>query len=419
LPEDAYDFCRPGHLVEGTLDKERLGMVCLPLLDRAELFTNGSGMVDFTQMAAVAGVPGIWDLEITAYSSATERIAGEDVLVYTAMASTAASIRVSSNPRVEIVPERNPPKELEYHQIMDGVDHLCTVPDNLGPSDCLGPTDKEGPRPDLSPPAARIVYTGNTSISDASRMVLFVVGNFGEIGKPNLSIARSRYPQRAMSNRKFSRITNGVVRNMTAVVDGSTGIAQFANFRVEASNNPTLFLAFYSLGKFRLWNEHYTDRGSEMAVEIGLNPPLQPSRARAAQGAVWTPPLDLTRQEFQLLDAAGRSNAGAYLGDQTYLTQIEVTGDYPRTIKEGEPFQMIINAFSYRYPRNQGRAIFPDKVAVIAEAVPSFPVRGAVDATSYFQRVKGLYNAVSPPSVTTLSPFPSHLAPLSPFLGFP
>jgi hypothetical protein len=378
-PEPDFSFC--SDLIPGTFEHERLSAVCAPILSEHEIFTNGSGMVDFRNMAAVGGVPGVWEIKIQVFYAATRRVGGQAVTTYTPTAETQISMRVYRNMYVQIERDRAPPAELEFGQVMDGSDWYCSTPIDFGRANC-----SNNLRIDLSPPSARVIYSGNSSLSNHTRMVLFSVSNFSEVLMPELSVPRSRTPSRVMSTRKMARLSNGTSFNFTEMVSSTNGRAIFYNTQVVASNNPSLFLAFYSCGRFELWNTHYAEGGAHMAVEITLNPPLQAGRTRAAQGTVWaSPSQDLPLEQ---------GGDGTMLGDQTYLSQIEIA-DYPLVVREGEPFEVVMNAFTWRYPRSRQQVLFPSGVVILAEAVPAFPVPGATDAHSFWARSKKLTGASS------------------------
>jgi hypothetical protein len=378
-PEPDFSFC--SDLISGTFEHERLGVVCTPVLSDHELFTNSSGMVDFRDMVAVGGVPGVWDFKIEVFFASTRTVGGQPRTTYTATAQTQISLRVHRNLYVSIERDRAPPAELEFGQVMDGLDWFCKTPTNFGVANCT-----DGTRTDLQPPSARVVYKGNSSISNNTRMVLFSVSNFSEVLMPGMSVARTRNPSRVMSTLKMARLTNGTSLNFTQMISAQDGRAVFPNLQVVASNNPALFLAFYSCGRFELWNTHYTEGGAHVAVEITLNPPLLAGRTRAAQGTVWVPTADNMVVE--------QGGDGSMLGDQAYLSQIEIA-DYPLVVREGEPFQIVMNAFTWRYPRSRQQSLFPSGVIILAEAVPVFPVSGATDAHSFWARSKKLSGAVS------------------------
>ena len=281
-PDIEYSFCQ--NLIYGTLREERLRSVCTPLIYSQECFTNANGFVDIENMSVVAGVPGMYVLQVTAHQSITGRNS-QGVLgtVYIGAVSRNFSIRVVRNAAIDIIPSAVAPDTIVFGEPLTRVGPYC-APSNNAVLDC-----GFGARPDLAAPAATLVYSGNGTLSPGITMAFFLVAHMEEVLQPDAEFPRTANPHAAGSRLRMARMADDTGANSLArPVPADGGPVQFTGLKVLASNNPSLVFAFHVCGTFALWNRNWLgDDGLLQVQEVLALPPNGSKGERAALGDFW------------------------------------------------------------------------------------------------------------------------------------
>ncbi|KAJ1481646.1 hypothetical protein T484DRAFT_1806655 [Baffinella frigidus] len=374
IPEHEFSFC--AGIISGSLLDERLagdgGMVMMMVMMMMMMVmmmammtmmllllllmmmmgalgvTDDNGIASFPDLAIISGPPGAYTFNATAY------LEGDDINPITNVRS-ASYIPMWST--IEISPAREAPRAVEYNKLFDGTDLFCLNDLDTGVDTCA-----QADSPELLPPEASVSYSGSGVLDNATALTLFVVANFSEALLPNLVVTRTSDPQRVGSVDRMARLSWGAAgSNLVQAPLGDSGTVTFDKFRVLGANNPTLFLAYYCAGVFRLYNENWAseDRGGTMA---------------ALEGDKW-----VGAQRGAQID-----EISVAVGDATYLPQVELT-DYPKEVVEGEEFSVYLNVYSFSYPRSRQRVFFVAGVTLFAECIPvdGIPATNAHDFQSY------------------------------------
>lgn len=384
VPDADFAFCAQ-KFIAGSFLHRRLNEVCSPLLDGFEARTDNAGFAEFTELAVIAGVPGNYVLNVTAYTQSEERDSvGRPITVDFPLVSELVYARVSKNGDVQITHGRDAPDEIEYGKVFDGRGVVCVAGENGGESVCSNGAS----RPDLSPPSASFRYTGNGRLSPKTTMTFFLVAGFEEmlVNATSISFPRTRVPHQVGSHVRMADYVHGSDASTSYLVSiAETGSVEYPGFVVRGANNPALFFAFYSCGVFQLWNKHTLLPNGVLEVqELAMLPPLDLNGLRAAQGEVWR-----GGQAF-----AEVGDDGVAAGDQSYLNELLLT-DYPTEVLEGQEFELWMEIYTFRYPRGQRRPVYMPNVVSFAEAIPINGSRDATDEASFTRDHKVLLNAVS------------------------
>ena len=281
-PDLEYFFCK--NLISGTLREERLRSVCTPTVYSQQAFTDANGYGSIENLSIVAGVPGMYVFKVTAHRSVTGRNAkGVLGTVYVDAVSRNFSIRVARNPGLIIVPARVAPDTIAYGQPLDGTGPACASSNRAATQCALAA------RPDLSAPAATLIYTGNGSLSPGIAMAFFVVGHLEEVLLPDAQFPRTASPHTVGSRLRMARIVDASgATSLSQPVTAGGDPAVFPGVTVVGATNPALFFAFHVCGAFALWNRNWPGEGGQLQVqEVLALPPNGSKGERAGLGDFW------------------------------------------------------------------------------------------------------------------------------------
>eukprot|EP00960_Hanusia_phi_P077355 768681-Hanusia_phi.AAC.9 len=164
-PESQYAFCKS--LRPSSFDDERLAAVCNPFLAGYKAASNVSGYANFDQFAFVAGVPGTFILNITAYYTENQTdYLGNQVTVELVSTSVTVALRVLKNTNVTLSSLQSAPEVVEYGYSFNGYYRTCSG--IAGQSSNCQKTFQET----YLPPRVMFNYEGDRLLSNDTRVLV-------------------------------------------------------------------------------------------------------------------------------------------------------------------------------------------------------------------------------------------------------